>query len=249
MTAQLSKPPPLRITAIELPARFAQVDRQLLDAERILADSATDLAVLPEASLTGYVSEDHNFDLSSFSEDLHGETLRTICNLARRTQTALAFPLIEKARGAHFNSLCGVSPDGTVLFCYRKRHPWYPERWATPGDDPYPRFTIRGLRFTAAICFDIHFMEAEAEETLAWADVLLFPSAWVDDDGDSRSPLLQDIADRFDLTVVNANWGVGTPAIRGQGGTRIVMPRTAAKVVSAEGRPAQRVDALVTSKR
>jgi predicted amidohydrolase len=104
------------------------------------------------------------------------------------------------------------------LFHYRKRHPWYVETWATPGEAPAPVVTVAGLRVTVCICFDIHFLtEADVD-----ADVLLFPSAWVDEDDDARATLLPEVARRFGVAVVNANWGVGTPRVKGQGGSMVV---------------------------
>ena len=51
--------------------------------------------------------------------------------------------------------------------------------------------------------------------------MLLFPSAWVEKP-DSRGTLLAGLARRFDVAIVNANWGIGTPRVPGQGGSRIV---------------------------
>lgn len=88
-----------------------------------------------------------------------------------------------------------------------------------------PSFVLRGLRLTLAICFDIHFIESESPDLLRESDVLLFPSAWVDDgEEDLRGPLFERIARRFDLVVANANWGRGEPRVTGQGSSRAVSP-------------------------
>jgi predicted amidohydrolase len=83
----------------------------------------------------------------------------------------------------------------------------------------------------------------------AAADVLLFPSSWVDDGAtDLRTGIFRTLVRRFGLTVVNANWGEGEPRVRGQGRSRIVgpggaveAPRLAGQVsrVSAEVLPKQ----------
>jgi 5-aminopentanamidase len=118
-----------------------------------------------------------------------------------------------------------VDPGGELLAHYRKRHPWYPERWASRGTLPYPRMQIAGLRLTLALCYDVHFVAAEARDTLAAADVLLFPSAWVEDDAtDLRADIFASLVHRFGLTVVNANWGQGQPRLPGQGRSRIAGP-------------------------
>jgi predicted amidohydrolase len=85
---------------------------------------------------------------------------------------------------------------------------------------------------TVAVCFDVQFVADDAADELRVADVLLFPSAWVERP-DSLGVLLPALATRFDVAVVNANWGPGTPRVPGQGGSRIV-DRRGATVALAE---------------
>lgn len=213
---------PLRLTALQLPARFGAQAEQLAFAEALLESGPrTDLVLLPEASLTGYVSPQREFDLSPFAEPLEGPTRDALAHLARRFDCLVVGPLIERDGERCFNALLGVTPAGEVLVHYRKHHPWFPETWATPGPGPAPVVTWRGLALTAAICFDGHFLSDEAGAQLDAADLLLFASAWVDDT-DSLPPLLASLALRHHVEVLNANWGVGRPAVRGQGGSMFV---------------------------
>jgi predicted amidohydrolase len=117
-----------------------------------------------------------------------------------------------------YNTCIGFDRDGREIARYRKRHPWYPETWATPGEAPHPLVDIEGVRVTIAICFDIHFVDGS---TLPEADVLLFPSAWVEEE-DSRPTMLPALARRRHLILVNANWGPGMPRLPGQGDSCIV---------------------------
>lgn len=210
-----SAAPAHRATLLRLPARWNAPDEQLALVRSAVARGETDLLLFPEASLTGYVSEGLECDLTTLAEPLEAGT-RRLAELARALACDVVGPVIERADEATFNALVGVGPDGHRWLHYRKRHPWYPERWATPGDTPYPLVDWRGLRLTAAICFDVHFLPDEAEDVLERADALLFPSAWVDG-GESRATLLQRLATRFGLTVLNANWGPGAPSVPGQG--------------------------------
>jgi predicted amidohydrolase len=120
-----------------------------------------------------------------------------------------------------YNAFLVFAPDGALVAHYRKRHPWYPETWATPGYAAPPVFEVRGARVTLAVCFDAQFLAEDAARELSEADVLLFPSAWVERH-DSRDALLGGLARRFDIAVVNANWGVGEPRVPGQGRSRIL---------------------------
>jgi predicted amidohydrolase len=222
----------MKICALEVPARFGDPGQRLAEVRAVLAEGPpADLVLLPECALTGYVTADLSCDLLPFAEPLDGPTLGAYQALAREHRVHLAAPLVERTADACFNTFVMVDPAGSLVAHYRKRHPWHPETWATPGAAPYPDLRIGELRVTLAICYDIHFVADEASRTLAEADVLLFPSAWVDDDDtDLRGDILPDLVRRFGLTVVNANWGPGVPRLRGQGRSRIVGPGATAEV-------------------
>lgn len=234
-----------RVRALELPARFGELGQALHDVGRALdAAPPCDLLLLPECSLTGYVDARGRFDLSAFGEPLGGPTTRHLAQLAAGTNTHIAAPLIERDGERCFNSFVVVRPSGEIALHHRKRHPWYPETWATPGDRPFASFELHGLQLSLGICFDVHFLETEAAEVLARSDVLLFPSAWVDDtEEDGRAPIFASLVQRFGLTIVNANWGEGTPRIAGQGGSRIVTPDGATIC-----EPGGSVDAIIAPK-
>lgn len=196
--------------------------------------SGVELALLPEAILTGYVSPRGDFDLRRFAEPLGGPTSAAIAALAREGGVALAAPLIEESGGRCYNSLILVDREGRQVGHWRKRHPWFPERWATPGDLGTPVVDLLGIRITAAICFDVHFLSEDAGAELDAADLLLFPTAWVDSPAhaDLRAGLLPPLARRHGIGILNANWGppVDPPRgpwpfsrpIPGQGGSRLL---------------------------
>jgi predicted amidohydrolase len=155
-----------------------------------------------------------------------GPTRAALAHLAKRFDCLVVGPLIERAESGLANSLLGITPEGATLLHYRKHHPWFPEKWATPGPSAGAVVSWRGTAIVPAICFDVHFLSEDAGAQLNAADLLLFASAWVDDDepadSDSRPPLLQDIAARHAVAVLNANWGPGRPRVHGQGGSLFV---------------------------
>jgi predicted amidohydrolase len=113
--------------------------------------------------------------------------------------------------------------DGGPLFVYRKRHPWIPEEWATPGRDAPPVVQICDTSVTICICYDVHFVSRESRAALDATDLLLFPTAWVDDGPrDLRDALLRDLARRHRIAIANANWSRGIVGISGQGRSRIL---------------------------
>jgi predicted amidohydrolase len=211
----------VRISVLELPARWNSVAAQLGLVKRLVEPGSTDLVLLPETTLTGYVSPELDFDLSPRAVALE-VGVRQLAELAVACGCDVVGPVIERVGEQYFNSLVGVAVDGSTWLHYRKRHPWYPETWATPGDLPFPLVHRHGLTLSAAVCFDVHFLVDEAAEVLQATDLLLFPSAWVSDGVDTREEQLLELATTFDLTVANANWGPGSPKVPGQGRSMIV---------------------------
>jgi 5-aminopentanamidase len=234
----------LRVSVLELPARWGAPEVALDEVERLIALAPTDLAILPEMALTGYVSPEADFDLSRYAEPIDGATIRAAAALARRQRVHLVAPLVLEEAGALYNAAVVVGPDGEVVTTYRKRHPWFPERWATPGPFPSPLFEIGGVTVTIAICFDGHFLPHDSASVLTEADLLVFTSAWVDDE-DSRLPLLQSVARRFGIAIANANWARGIVEVPGQGGSCVVDAR-GELVAFLEASGGSRLDATLT---
>ena len=236
----------LRVSVLELPARWGEPEEALDEVDRLLEAGPTDLAILPEMALCGYVSPDADFDLTCFAEPIDGPTMRAVAEVSRRHQAHLVVPLVLAEDGALFNAAIVVDPDGRVVTTYRKRHPWIPERWATAGALAPPLFDIDGITATIAICYDGHFLPDDAADVLQKADLLVFTSAWVDEE-DSRVPLLRGIARHFGVTVANANWAEGIVSVSGQGGSCIIDPR--GDVVAAVAGPGGgRADSVVPSR-
>ncbi len=280
---------PLRVTALQLPARWGDVDGQLARVEELLARGPeTDLVLLPEASLAGYaiparallpseargaveapVARTVSFlarhpDLEAgsgpeallpgpsgpavavppieFAEDLDGPTARSLAALARRHCVHLVGPLVERDGPRLFNAMAGFTPSGERFLHYRKRHPWYPETWATPSEAPLPVVTVAGRSVTLAICFDLHFLAQESHQELGAADLLLFPSAWVDD-ADTRPGLLEALARKFHVAVVNANWAAGEVSVFGQGHSLVL--GKGGEVLARAGLGLERLDATL----
>jgi predicted amidohydrolase len=236
----------LRVTVLELPATWGDPQAALaaVDAE-LTRGPETDLVLLPEASLSGYVSGAGAFDLAAFAEPIDGPTARAVAALARRHRVHLVAPLVLDEGGAgHFNAMVGFDRDGARVFTYRKRHPWFPETWATAGGIPAPTVAIEGVRVTIAVCFDVHFLADDAADALDAADLLLFPSAWVEEE-DSRATMLPALARRHRIAVANANWGPGLVRTAGQGGSSILDAN--GSVLASVTPRVMRADALITA--
>ena len=181
---------------------------------------ATDLVLLPEQSLSGYVSPEGDFDLAPFAEELDGPSALRCAEIAKAHAIHLVAPLVLREGAALYNAMVCYAPAG-VAFVYRKRHPWIPETWASEGGRPLPVTQIAGKKVTIAICYDVHFLAEESSSELMRSDVLLFPSAWVERP-DNRATHLIAIAKDFEIAVVNANWGPGDVVVPGQGNSVVI---------------------------
>ncbi|HEY8077339.1 MAG TPA: carbon-nitrogen hydrolase family protein [Labilithrix sp.] len=214
----------MRVTVLELPARWGEPAAALADVEAVLARGPeTDLVVLPEMALTGYVSAAGDFDLRPFAEATDGPTASAASALAARRHVNLLAPLVLKEGDRFYNAVALFGRGGERLATYRKRHPWFPETWASAGPEAPPVVEIEGVLVTIAICFDVHFLEADTARELARSELLLFPSAWVDPE-DTRVELLAELAQKFDLHVAAANWAPGVVRLPGQGGSCVLAP-------------------------
>jgi predicted amidohydrolase len=229
----------VRVTVLELPAAWSEPARVLDDVEaRLAAGPATDLVVLPEAAIHGYVSPAGDFDLARFAEPIDGPTAGRCAAIAAARRVHLIAPLVLGEGAAIYNAMACFDPRGDVAFVYRKRHPWIPETWATPGPLPPPVFELAGATLTIAVCYDLHFLAEDAVQQLEAADLFVFPSAWVERT-DSRPARLSALARRFKLHVANANWAPGVVRVAGQGGSCFIGPDGA---VLARAESAGRID-------
>ena len=214
----------MRVTILELAARWGRPADVLGEVEAALrADAATDLVLLPEAALHGYVSPAGDFDLAPFAEPIDGPTATACAGLAARHGVHLVAPLVLREGAALFNAMACFDPRGGLAFVYRKRHPWFPETWATPGAEAPPLVELCGARVTIATSVALHFLPEDAARELHGADLLLFPSAWVEEP-ERRLPWLVALASAFDLVIANANWGPGDVVVPGQAGSCVVGP-------------------------
>jgi predicted amidohydrolase len=210
----------VRLTVLELAASWNASATVLAEvATQLAVGPPTELVLLPEASLHGYVSPERDFDLAPFAEPIDGPTARACAALAERAHVHLVAPLVLREADAIYNAMACFDPRGELAFVYRKRHPWLPETWATPGPFAAPLIEIAGRVITIAICYDLHFLGDE----LAPADLLLFPSAWVERP-DTRVARLAQLARRFELFIANANWAPGVVRVPGQSGSCVIAP-------------------------
>src|ERR1044071_2007751 len=180
-TDPATRPLNVKVAAIQCSSDLGAVEANRNKLTALIEEAAQNSAriiVLPEAAITGYLSQDlktnwHVKDLpleaafagkdpAPFAETVPGPSTAHFCALSKRLNVYITIPLLERVadnqRISYFNTVCLASPKGQLVGHYRKLAPWpYPEKsWATPGDRGVQTFDTEYGRVGLAICFDIH---------------------------------------------------------------------------------------------
>ena len=175
-----------RVAAIQYEPALGEKTRNV-DALVRLTEEAMQhgarLVVLPEMATTGYCWQSRA-EIAPFVEPIPGPTTQCFQQLAAHYQSfvAVAMPEIDPLTQVYYNSLALVGPDGLVGV-YRKIHSYISEpRWARDGDLGMPVWDTPLGKLSGLICMDAMYFEAARIPALHDADVLLFPTNWVDDE-------------------------------------------------------------------
>lgn len=233
-----AKPLTVKVAAIQCYSNLGAIDANRLRLSGLIEKAAAagaKIIVLPEAAVTGYLSQDLKMnwhlkgfplergfigkDPAEFAEEIPGPSTRQFGALAKKLGVYLTVPLVEVVHPpkdaatnppVYFNTVCLVAPTGQMVAHYRKLTPWpYPEQsWATPGDRGVQTYDTEYGRVGLAICYDIHTILEKYAPKKIWA--LLYPIAWVDESNPADwfwHQLPKRVAP-FKHYVIGANWSV-----------------------------------------
>jgi predicted amidohydrolase len=230
---QDTRPATVMVAAIQCSSELGAVAAnrgKLLKLVSQAASNGAKIVVLPEAAITGYLSQDlktnwhlenrpldhayHGINPLPFAQTIPGESTDQFAKMAANLGIYITVPLIEIDRRDNqvrlFNTVCLVAPNGKVVAHYRKLAPWpVPEKsWATPGDLGVQVYDTEYGRVGLAICFDIHTILPKYQPFHIWA--LLYSSAWVDENHPAEWfwHTLPDGVKPFHHYVIGANWSV-----------------------------------------
>ena len=140
------------------------------------------LIVLPEMATTGYCWESRA-EIAPFVEPIPGPTTDRFQLLATHYDCYITVSLaeVDPITDVYYNSLALIGPDG-LIGSYRKIHSYISEpRWARDGDLDMPVWETPLGRLSGLICQDASFFEAARIPALRKADVLLFPTNWLEE--------------------------------------------------------------------
>jgi len=171
----------IKVAACQIDPQLGEVDRNLERIERALGEAARNgvqLAVLPEAAVTGYAyaSLDEAMPVARRAKMVAEDRL---AELAQRYEMAVICGSLEPEHDEIYNLAHIISADGR-RFRYRKAHlPFLGvDRFTTPGPDAPRVYELEGLRIGVMICYDLRFPESARILGLEGADLIALPTNW-----------------------------------------------------------------------
>ncbi len=182
----LSSPlPSYRVAAIQYEPTLGEKEKNVTRLLHLVEEAATQsakLIVLPEIATTGYCWQSRA-EIAPYVEPLPGPTTNSFQQLATvyACYIALSLPEVDPQTNVYYNSMVLLGPEGLVG-TYRKIHSFISEpRWARDGDLGMPVWDTPLGRLSGLICMDAMYFEAARIPALHHADVLLFPTNWLDE--------------------------------------------------------------------
>ncbi len=166
-----------RVSILQYQPRLLAVEANMRRVEAMLEGLGTDLLVLPELALTGYVFTDPAEVDSVAEEHTNGSTCRFFKAIAARLDCSVVYGFAERDGKCCYNSAALINPDGSGAL-YRKVHLFDREKlFFTPGDQPFRVHDAKhGVRVGLMICYDWQFPEAARSLALQGAQVICHPA-------------------------------------------------------------------------
>ncbi len=174
-----------RVAAIQYESTLGAREQNTGDLLRLVEEAAQHearLIVLPEMATTGYCWESRE-EIAPHVEPIPGPTTDRFQQLAAHygCYIAVSLPEVDPDTNIYYNSVALLGPEG-IVGTYRKIHSYISEpRWARDGDIGMPVWETPLGRLTALICMDAEYFEAARIPALHGADVILFPTNWLDE--------------------------------------------------------------------
>ena len=235
----------LRIRLVQRASGLDPADnRAALDDVAADLPGGTDLVVLPEAFARDF--GEAGSPLGEYAEPLDGPFASHLRKLAGSTGSAWLAGMFETSDDADrpLNTL--VLADGDHEASYRKIHlydsfGYHESRTISAGPIEPASVTVRGVRLGLMTCYDLRFPELARALTVAGAEALVVPAAWVAGERkvEHWRTLLRARAIENTVWVV----GVGQPGPRYTGHSMVVSPD--GDVVAEAGEDEAVLDALI----
>ena len=176
---------PYTVAAIQFDPAFGEKEKNISNLLRLTEEAARHgarLIVHPELATTGYCWLSRE-EVAPYVEPVPVPTTDRFQQLAAQYDCYIAtsFPEVDPATNVYYNCMALIGPTG-LIGVYRKIHSYISEpRWARDGDLGFPVWDTPLGRLAGIICMDAEFFEAARIPALRGADVLLFPTDWMEE--------------------------------------------------------------------
>lgn len=166
-----------RVSVLQYQPEFLKPAANFQRLSDLIARSESDLIVLPELALSGYVFADQNEVVQVAESIPDGEIFQGFQALSRDKDISIVYGFAEYADEVYYNSCALVNPDGSYHI-YRKVHLFCREKlFFQPGDAAFTVHEAKaGIKVGLMICFDWQFPEAARSLALQGAQILCHPS-------------------------------------------------------------------------
>ncbi len=154
----------------------SNLDR-MADLLRQVASRGADLAVFPEASLTGYST--HREEIEQIALTTDSAPFRTLLRVGRDCGVGACFGFYERDGSQVYNSAALVA-GGELIGIHRKVHCPPREAGLFSCGDRFEAFDLPFARVGLSICYDNEIPESHLCLALAGAELILMPTAWSD---------------------------------------------------------------------
>lgn len=156
-------------------------ESNLAVAVRLTRDAASrgaDIVCLPEMFVTGYYLDHFGHYLYDISEDLNGQTVQKIQELARELNLYIIAPLALRRGKTVINTAVLITDRGEIQGVYCKNHLFGDEdrHFATMGE--YPVFSTKYGDIGIMICCDNNYPEPARILALQGAELIFTTAAW-----------------------------------------------------------------------
>ena len=171
----------VKVAAVQFDPKIGQSQQNLHRVLSLLgkaAASGVDLAVFPEASISGYVFDSLE-EAFSVAEPVPGPASLALEGRCAKLGIHAIVGLLEREGNRIYNSAIVCGPNGLIGH-YRKAHLPYlgVDRFAIPGNTPLRVFQTAAGKVGVMICYDQRFPEAARCLTLEGADMIALPTNW-----------------------------------------------------------------------
>lgn len=170
----------MRVAAVQYRPDIADSksnSRRIASQIEELAHQGVELAVFPEAAVTGYCFDSRE-DAEKAAVSMESDEIVSIAEACARAEVHAIFGFAEKDGKTLYNTAAFIGPRG-VIGKYRKTHLPHLglDRFVGKGD-ALPVFDSEVGKIGILICFDIRFPEPGRVMALAGADVICLPTNW-----------------------------------------------------------------------